>query len=68
MFERFATLIESRCFLSRLLRRGIATEYGLRARNEGKKVEMELNSAKNVLRPRPNDTTEEQVKRLQEDV
>jgi hypothetical protein len=27
---------------------------------------MELNSAKNVLRPRPNDTTEEQLKRLQE--
>ena len=51
---------------SRLLRRGIATAYGLRARNEGKKVEMELNSAKNALRPRPNDTTEEQVKRLQE--
>ena len=51
---------------SRLLRRGIATGYGLRARNEGKKVEMELNSAKNALRPRPNDTTEEQVKRLQE--
>ena len=51
---------------SRLLRRGIATTYGLRARNEGKKVEMELNSAKNALRPRPNDTTEEQVKRLQE--
>jgi len=51
---------------SRLLRRGIATTYGLRARNEGKKVEMELNSAKNALRPRPNDTTEEQVKRLQD--
>ena len=51
---------------SRLLRRGIATAYGLRARNEGKKVEMGLNSAKNTLRPRPNDTTEEQVKRLQE--
>jgi len=51
---------------SRLLRRGIATGYGLRARNEGKKIEMELNSAKNALRPRPNDTTEEQVKRLQE--
>ena len=51
---------------SRLLRRGIATGYGLRARNEGKKVEMELNSAKNALRPRPNDTTEEQLKRLQE--
>ena len=51
---------------SRLLRRGIATAYGLRARNEGKKVEMELNSAKNALRPRPSDTTEEQLKRLQE--
>mgnify|MGYP006090967121 CR=1 FL=1 len=51
---------------SRLLRRGIATGYGLRARNEGKKVEMELDFAKNTLRPRPNDTTEEQVKRLQE--
>ena len=44
----------------------VATAYGLRARNEGNKVEMELNSAKNALRPRPNDTTEEQVKRLQE--
>ncbi|MCS5551625.1 MAG: hypothetical protein NZ811_08940 [Gammaproteobacteria bacterium] len=51
---------------SRLLRRGIATGYGLRARNEGKKIEMELNSAKNILKPRPNDTTEEQLKRLQE--
>ena len=28
------------------------------ARSEGKKVKVELNSAKNVLRPRPNDTTE----------
>ena len=51
---------------SRFLRKGIATAYAVRARNEGKKVEMELNSAKNALRPRPNDTTEEQVKRLQE--
>ena len=51
---------------SRFLRKGIATAYGLRARNEGKKVEMELNSAKNTLRPRPNDTTEDQLKRLQE--
>ena len=50
---------------SRLLRKGIATAYGFRARNEGKKVEIELNAAKNVLRPQPNDTTEEQVKRLQ---
>ena len=38
---------------SRFLRKGIATAYGLRARNEGKKIEMELNSAKNALRPRP---------------
>ena len=51
---------------SRFLRKGIATAYGLRARNEGKKVEMELNSAKNALRPRPNDTTDEQIRRLQE--
>jgi hypothetical protein len=51
---------------SRLLRKGIATAYAVRARNEGKKVERELSSAKNVLRPQPNDTTEKQVKRLQE--
>ncbi len=51
---------------SRFLRKSIATAYAVRARNEGKKIEMELNSAKNALRPRPNDTTEEQVKRLQE--
>ena len=51
---------------SRLLRRGIATAYGLRARSEGNKIERKLSSAKNLLRPRPNDTTEEQVKRLQE--
>jgi hypothetical protein len=51
---------------SRLLRKGIATAYAIRARNEGKKVESELSSAKNLLRPRSGDTTEEQVKRLQE--
>ena len=50
---------------SRLLRRGIATAYGLRARNEGKKVEGELVSAKNALRPRQKDTTDEQIRRLQ---
>lgn len=32
------------------------------ARSEGKKVKVKLNSAKNVLRPRPNDTTEEQLR------
>lgn len=51
---------------SRILKKGIATAYGLRARNEGNKVETELASAKNALRPRVGDTTEEQLKRLQE--
>lgn len=51
---------------SRLLRKGIATAYAVRARNKGNKVERELASAKNTLRPRAGDTTEEQVKRLQE--
>jgi len=51
---------------SRLLRKGIAAAYAVRARNEGNKVERELASAKNAIRPRPNDTTEEQIKRLQE--
>jgi hypothetical protein len=51
---------------NRLLRKGFAAAYAVRVRNEGKKVERELASAKNVLRPRAGDTTEEQVKRLQE--
>lgn len=51
---------------SRLLRKGIAAVFGLRARNEGKKVERELVSAKNLFRPRTGDTPEEQLKRLQE--
>jgi hypothetical protein len=51
---------------SRFLRKGIATVYGLRARNEGQKIERELSSAKNLLRPHAGDTVEEQVKRLQE--
>ena len=51
---------------SRFLRKGIATAYGLRARSEGNKIERELSSAKNLLRPRTGDTSEEQLKRLQE--
>ena len=51
---------------SRFLRKGIATAYAVRARNEGKKIEKELSSAKNTLSPRADDTVEEQVKRLQE--
>ena len=51
---------------SRLLRKGVATAYAMRARNEGKKVEQNLSNAKQTLRPRSNETTEEQIKRLQE--
>ena len=51
---------------SRLLRKGVAAAFGLRARNEGKKVEQNLSKAKQTLRPRSNETAEEQIKRLQE--
>ena len=51
---------------SRLLRKGVATAYAIRARNEGKKVEHNLSNAKQTLRPRSNETAEEQIKRLQE--
>ena len=51
---------------SRLLRKGIATAYAMRARNEGKKVEQNLSNAKQTLRHRPNESIEDQVKRLQE--
>ena len=51
---------------SRFLRKGVATAYAMRARNEGKKVEQNLSNAKQTLRPRSNETTEEQIKRLQE--
>ena len=51
---------------SRLLRKGIATAYAMRARNEGKKVEQNLSNAKQTLRPRTNESIEDQVKRLQE--
>lgn len=51
---------------NRLLRKGVATAFAVKSRNEGKKVEQNLTAAKNALRPRAGDTTEEQVKRLQE--
>lgn len=51
---------------SRLLRKGVAATFGLRARNEGKKVEQNLSNAKQTLRHRPNESIEDQVKRLQE--
>ena len=50
----------------RFLRKGVATAYAMRARNEGKKVEQNLSNAKQTLRPRPNESIEDQVKRLQE--
>ena len=51
---------------SRLFRKGVVTTFGLRARNEGKKVQQNLSNAKQTLRPRSNETAEEQIKRLQE--
>lgn len=51
---------------SRLLRKGVATTYAMRARNEGRKVEQNLSNAKQTLRHRPNESIEDQVKRLQE--
>ena len=51
---------------SRLLRKGIANAYAMRARNEGKKVEQNLSSAKQTLRHNSNESIEDQVKRLQE--
>ena len=37
---------------SRLLRKGVASIFAAKARNEGLRVERQLNSAKNSLRPR----------------
>ena len=51
---------------SRLLRKGVASAYAMRARNEGKKVEQNLSNAKQTLRHRPNESIEDQVKRVQE--
>ena len=51
---------------SRFLRKGIATAYAMRAKHEGKKVEQNLSNAKQTLRHRPNESIEDQVKRLQE--
>ena len=51
---------------SRFLRKGVATAYAMRARNEGKKVEQNLSSAKQTLGHNFNESIEDQVKRLQE--
>ena len=50
---------------SRLLRKGVASIFAVKARSEGLKVERQLNSAKNSLRPRTGENTEERIERLQ---
>lgn len=65
-FKEIRNSNNSQIYESRLLRKGFAAAYAVRARNEGNKIERELASAKNTLRPRAGDTTEEQVNRLQE--
>ena len=51
---------------SRLLRKGVATLFASRVRSEGQKIEQKLSSAKDTLRPRAGESTDEQVRRLQE--
>ena len=50
---------------SRLLRKGVASIFAAKARSEGLRVERQLNSAKNSLRPRAGEDTEERIERLQ---
>ena len=50
---------------SRLLRKGVASIFAAKARSEGLRVERQLNSAKNSLRPRTGEDTEEKIERLQ---
>ena len=51
---------------SRFLRKGVASIFAAKARSEGLKVERQLNSAKNSLRPRSGENSEERIERLQE--
>ena len=50
---------------NRLLRKGLALSFSAKSRSEGKKVESNLSAAKQTLRPRTNESIEEQVERLQ---
>ena len=50
---------------SRLLRKGVASIFAAKARSEGLRVERQLNSAKNSLRPRTGEDPEERIERLQ---
>ena len=49
---------------SRLLRKGVASIFAAKARSEGLKVERQLNSAKNLLRSRSGENSEERLERL----
>jgi len=51
---------------SRLLRKGVGTVFAMKVRNEGKRLERSAASAKSALRHRPSDTTEEQLRRVQD--
>ena len=51
---------------SRLLRKGVASIFGAKARSEGLKVERQLNAAKNLFRSRSGENSEEKIERLQE--
>ena len=50
---------------SRLLRKGVASIFAAKARSEGLRVERQLNSAKNLLRSRSGENSEERIERLQ---
>ena len=51
---------------SRLLRKGVATVFAMKVRNEGKRLVRSAASAKTALRHRPSDTAEEQLRRVQD--
>lgn len=50
---------------SRLLRKGVASIFAAKARSEGIRVERHLTNAKNSLRPRSGENSEEKIERLQ---
>ena len=60
------TEIQNELNESRLLRKGAALTFAAKARSEGQKIEKEINSAKQTMRPKVGDSVEDQVKSLQE--
>ena len=47
---------------------GVALSFAAKARSEGQKIERQLSSAKQTLRPKAGDTLEDQVRSLQEGI